>query len=106
MIRGKGRSLIILVIIGLLGFMPNAHPGVSVPNVSTSARDYWPTTGWLTSTPEEQGMNSTVLDEFVDAIEDYSFTLLSYLVIRNGYIVLEGYPDPDYNVSTQKHVWS
>ena len=86
--------------------MPNAHASISVPNVFTSAPDYWPTTGWLTSTPEEQGMNSSLLDEFVDAIEDYSLTLLSYLVIRNGYLILEGYPDPDYNQSTLKHVWS
>ncbi len=106
LIKGRGRSLIILVIIGLFGFMPNAHPSISVPNVSTSAPDYWPTTGWLTSTPEEQGMNSSVLDEFVDRIEDYSLSLLSYLVIKNGYLILEGYPDPDYNESTLKHVWS
>ncbi|MGD9381779.1 MAG: serine hydrolase, partial [Candidatus Thorarchaeota archaeon] len=106
MIKGKGTSLIILVIIGLFGFMPNAHPGIYVPNVSASAPDYWPTTGWLTSTPEEQGMNSSLLDEFVDAIEEFSFSLLSYLVIRNGYLILEGYPDPDYNESTLKHVWS
>ncbi|MHA3964463.1 MAG: serine hydrolase domain-containing protein [Candidatus Thorarchaeota archaeon SMTZ1-45] len=106
MIKGRGKSLIILVIIGLFGFMPNVHPDSSVQNVSTSAPDYWPTTGWLTSTPEEQGMNSSLLDEFVDAIEDVSLPLLSYLVIRNGYIILEGYPDPDYNESTLKHVWS
>jgi len=106
LLKGRGKSLIILVIIGLFGFMPNAHASISVPNVFTSAPDYWPTTGWLTSTPEEQGMNSSLLDEFVDAIEDYSLTLLSYLVIRNGYLILEGYPDPDYNQSTLKHVWS
>jgi CubicO group peptidase (beta-lactamase class C family) len=106
LIKGRGRSLIILVIIGLFGFMPNAHPSISVPNVSTSAPDYWPTTGWLTSTPEEQGMNSSLLDEFVDAIEDLSLSFLSYLVIRNGYLILEGYPDPDYNESTLKHVYS
>ena len=106
LIRGRGRSLIILAIIGLFGFMPNAHPSISVLNVSTSAPDYWPTTGWLTSTPEEQGMNSSLLDELVDVIEDLSLSLLSYLVIRNGYLILEGYPDPDYNESTLKHVWS
>jgi len=85
--------------------MPNAHPSISVPNVSTSAPDYWPTTGWLTSTPEEQGMNSSALDEFVDAL-DYGHSCLSYLVIKNGYLILEGYPDPDYNESTLKHVFS
>ncbi|MHA2323584.1 MAG: serine hydrolase domain-containing protein [Candidatus Thorarchaeota archaeon] len=106
MIKGRGRSLIILVIIGLFGFMPNAHPSISVTNVSTSAPDYWPTTGWLTSTPEEQGMNSSLLDEFVDLVEDFPLSLLSYLVIRNGYLVLEGYPDPDYNESTLKSVHS
>ena len=101
--------MIVLVIIGLFGFMPSAHADISVQidpsNVSTSAPDYWPTTGWLTSTPEEQGMNSSLLDEFVNAI-DYSLSLLSYLVIKNGYLILEGYPDPDYNESTLKRVFS
>ncbi|MCK5389050.1 MAG: hypothetical protein KAJ36_01085, partial [Candidatus Thorarchaeota archaeon] len=99
MTKERWRSLIVLVIIGLFGFMPSAHADISVQidpsNVSTSAPDYWPTTGWLTSTPEEQGMNSSVLDEFVDYIEDFSISLLSYLVIKNGYLILEGYPDPD-----------
>lgn len=106
LIKGRGKSLIVLVIIGLFGFMPNAHPCISVPNVSTSAPDYWPTTGWLTSTPEEQGMNSSLLGELADAIEDLSMPLLSYLVIRNGYLIFEGYPDPEYSESTLKHVWS
>ena len=90
--------------------MPSAHADISVQidpsNVSTSAPDYWPTTGWLTSTPEEQGMNSSLLDEFVDLVEYIPLSLLSYLVIKNGYLILEGYPDPDYNESTLKHVFS
>jgi CubicO group peptidase (beta-lactamase class C family) len=52
------------------------------------------------------GQRLDVLDEFVDAIEDLSLSFLSYLVIRNGYLILEGYPDPDYNESTLKHVYS
>jgi CubicO group peptidase (beta-lactamase class C family) len=50
-------------------------------------------------------MNSSLLDEFVDAL-DYGHSCLSYLVIKNGYLILEGYPDPDYNESTLKHVYS
>jgi CubicO group peptidase (beta-lactamase class C family) len=54
-------------------------------------RDYWPTDGWLDSTPEEQGMNSTILQEMLDYIEDRNYDIYSVVVIRNGYKVFENY---------------
>ncbi|MFX0091559.1 MAG: serine hydrolase domain-containing protein [Candidatus Hodarchaeota archaeon] len=55
------------------------------------SRDYWPTIDWLTSTPEEQGMNSTKLNEVIDYIKTGEYDIDSVVVIRNGYIVLEEY---------------
>ncbi|MFX1476429.1 MAG: serine hydrolase domain-containing protein, partial [Promethearchaeota archaeon] len=60
--------------------------------------DYWPTTGWRTSTPEMQGMNSSRLQEMKDYLEAQALDLHSVLVTRNGYIVYEDYPSPDYDV--------
>jgi len=54
-------------------------------------REYWPTSGWKTSTPEEQGMDSTKLliaDEFIQNRLPDAFSLL---VIKNGYLVFEKY---------------
>ncbi|MFX1475646.1 MAG: serine hydrolase domain-containing protein [Promethearchaeota archaeon] len=60
--------------------------------------DYWPTNGWRTSDPEAQGMNSTLLDEMTafieNGVENLSWALHSFLVIRNGYIVYEYYSLP------------
>ncbi len=55
--------------------------------------DYWPTDGWQTSTPEEQGMINTKIQNLDDYIEnsDWTNSLKSLLVIRNGYIVYERY---------------
>lgn len=71
-----------------------------ITNSASDMPDYWPTDGWLTSTPEEQGMNSTMLEEVGDFISDRSWTMDSVVVIRNGYIVYEIYPNPEYNVSS------
>jgi CubicO group peptidase (beta-lactamase class C family) len=54
---------------------------------------YWPTDEWLNSTPEEQGMDSSRLNELKDYIEKYySRTMDSLIIVRNGYIILEEYP--------------
>ena len=54
-------------------------------------RQYWPTSGWQTSTPEQQGMDSAKLmiaDEF---IQDRLPDAFSLLVVKNGYLVFEKY---------------
>ena len=54
-------------------------------------REYWPTAGWKTSTPEKQGMDSAKLliaDEFIQNRLPDAFSLL---VVKNGYLVFEKY---------------
>jgi CubicO group peptidase (beta-lactamase class C family) len=51
----------------------------------------WPTQGWVTSTPEEQGMSSAPLDGADRFIRRNSPNRFSFLVIRNGYLVYERY---------------
>jgi len=57
-------------------------------------RDYWPTEGWMNSTPEEQGMDSVRLQEMLDHISDEDLNVHSVVVVRHGYVVLEEYPAP------------
>lgn len=52
----------------------------------------WPTKEWLTSTPEEQGMNSSALARLVGYGASHSFD--SLLVERHGRIVLDTYYAP------------
>jgi len=65
-----------------------ASPTVS-PGVDTSG--YWPTDGWRTSTPEEQGMDGGLIGQALEAVERDGISLHSLLVIRHGYIVSESY---------------
>lgn len=52
----------------------------------------WPTKEWLTSTPEEQGMDSTALATLVGFGATHSFD--SLLVARHGRLVLDAYYAP------------
>jgi len=57
----------------------------------TKNREYWPTNGWRSSTPEKQGMDSAKLliaDEFIQNRLPDAFSLL---VVKNGYLVFEKY---------------
>ena len=57
-----------------------------------AAETPWPTDGWQTSTPEEEGLSSGALADLVDAVglrkQD------SLLVVRHGHLVLEVYYAP------------
>jgi CubicO group peptidase (beta-lactamase class C family) len=52
---------------------------------------YWPTDGWQSSTPEEQGIDSVKLAEMLDQIQKKNIPIDSLLVIRNGMLVLDAY---------------
>lgn len=50
---------------------------------------YWPTEGWPTSTPEEQGMDSELLAEMLATIQEENYGIDSVSVTRNGYMVAD-----------------
>lgn len=54
----------------------------------------WPDEVWLTSAPEAQDINSTMLADTIANIRSRNMELHSLLMIRNGYLVLdlEAYP--------------
>ena len=67
--------------------------------------DYWPTTGWQSSTPEGQGMDSNVLAQMLEGISTDETSIHSVLIIRNGYLVTEAYFHP-YTRDTKIHIQS
>ena len=79
--------------------------GVSVyaenRTLSPNSITYFPDTDWIATTPEEQGMNSAILDEMMQFIEDEDAPLRGLVVTRNGYIVKEAYWA--YNTANSTH---
>src|SRR6266545_5484025 len=54
-------------------------------------RDYWPTSGWRTAAPADQGMDPAVLDDLDTKVPAYHSQVRSLLVVRHGYLVYERY---------------
>jgi CubicO group peptidase (beta-lactamase class C family) len=70
----------------------SATPGVATPPAATAPLPaYWPTSGWRSSPPEDQGMDSSHLIAMLDSVRAQGLNLHSLLVIRHGYIVSETY---------------
>jgi CubicO group peptidase (beta-lactamase class C family) len=80
----------------------SSHKSISV---QVPEPDYWPTTGWQSSTPEAQGMDSNLLTQMLEDINTNETSIHSVLVIRNGYIVTEAYFQP-YTRDTKIHIQS
>ncbi len=76
-------SVLIVVLLGTFLMVP--------AQVSATERDYWPTDEWQLSTPEAQGMSSSILNQTSTYIENGETLMHSILVIRHGYIVFEEY---------------
>jgi CubicO group peptidase (beta-lactamase class C family) len=76
-------------IVGIISISLVTVLAITIPMLMTplpSSRSYLPT-----STPEEQGMDSSEFEEMYDYIETQSINLHSVLIARNGYIVEESF---------------
>ena len=67
--------------------------------------EYWPTAGWQSATPESQGMDSELLAQMIQQINNTGTAIHSALVIRNGYVVTDAYFHP-YTPDTPVHIQS
>jgi len=56
--------------------------------------EYWPTQNWQSTTPEAQGMDSTILAQMFETVQKDNIRLHSLLIVRNGYLVVEAYWHP------------
>jgi CubicO group peptidase (beta-lactamase class C family) len=75
-----------LVILAGLIFLAWKFTHSASPKVPEA--DYWPTQGWQTSTPEEQGLDSTKLAEGLRQIQQKGIPIHSLLIVRNGKVLL------------------
>jgi CubicO group peptidase (beta-lactamase class C family) len=60
-------------------------------SVTPAAVITYPTNGWQTSTPEQQGMQSQMLADMIEEIKNNNYSIDSVSVIRNGYMILDAY---------------
>jgi CubicO group peptidase (beta-lactamase class C family) len=93
MILGGALALAVLALLALV-LIPRLR---GPEQVSTPA--YWPTQGWRSSTPEEQGFDSAKLAEGLLAIHEQDISIHSLMLIRNGSVFLDAYFYP-YDGST------
>ncbi|MFX1513948.1 MAG: serine hydrolase domain-containing protein [Promethearchaeota archaeon] len=61
---------------------------------------------WKYSLPENQGLDSTILNSMMDYIHEKNFPIDSVLVIKNGFLVLEEYPNSLYTKDTLHFIYS
>jgi len=78
-------ALVIVVALAVLSIPKQAPP------IQVFTSTYWPTNGWQTSTPEEQGLDSVKLTQVLEKIQKQNIQINSLLVIRNGMLVLDAY---------------
>jgi CubicO group peptidase (beta-lactamase class C family) len=86
-------ALLILVLILLFPLVRFFTAGLREP-IAAPAPDYWPTEGWRTSTPEEQGFDSEKLARGLQSLQNEQAPIDSLLLIRNGYLVLDAHFAP------------
>lgn len=84
-------AAIILIIVGSAAWV--VTPGLREP-AAVPHPDYWPTDGWRTNTPEQQGFDSVKLAEALKAIQERGTDIDSLLIIHNGYLVLDAHFAP------------
>lgn len=71
----------------------------------SKTRDYWPTNGWKTSSPEKQGMDSAQLEKAEHLYSQNFPSAYSLIIIRHGYIVKEAYYN-GMNENSANHIYS
>lgn len=73
-----------------------SHPAMAQSIQSSQSPEYWPTHGWRSTTPEQQGLDSNKLADVLDYIRAAKINIHSLLIVRNGHVVLDAYFYP-YN---------
>lgn len=84
-------ALFLSLLVGILLFGCTTKVVQSPIESPAKGDTLWPTHGWQTSTPAQQGLDPVLLDKMQAAVKEQQINLHSLLIIRNGYIVSETY---------------
>ena len=100
-------ATIVLILLMVVPIQARSQFKIIMPSsLATESIDYWPTDGWQASTPDEHGMNGTLLEAMKDYVYEEDLWIDSVVVIKNGYIVYEDYPSGDYGLTDLHYVCS
>jgi CubicO group peptidase (beta-lactamase class C family) len=98
---GSRRLTLVVCLVLMLGpVIPLASAQVATPQ-----RDYWPTAGWRTASPESQGLDPTLLAQIDQRLETELPRVTALLVVRGGDLVFERYQGAGSS-SQSIHLWS
>lgn len=86
---GKGSVRRALVLALATAVLTVSACSANKPPVFPAEPSYWPTQGWHTSTPEEQGFDSMKLAEGLLAMRDDSVNIHSLMIIHNDDVILD-----------------
>ena len=94
-------GVLVVLVLGFLALVYIPSPKFEPVAYEPHNPDYWPTEGFQTSTPEEQGMDSAKLLDMLNFYEeqhanDPTNAIDSITIVRNGYVVADTYFNPLY----------
>lgn len=95
------KRFILSIALSFFALLAVLHPGPG--RAHNADQSVWPTKGWLTSTPEEQGVDLAALAKLVAYGARHDFD--SLIVVRHGRIVTEAYYAP-YTGDLQHEIFS
>ena len=101
----RSRVLQVLTVVILLTLVQVGSGNPSSSYVPADTITYFPDDEWTATTPEEQGMDSTILAEMMQFIEDSGAPIHGLVVTRNGYIMEEEYWSY-YTETSTHHIFS
>ena len=86
----------------------HSYPSSEMKQPNASNLDDWPISGWKTSTPEDQGMDSQYLKQMESSIDKQGLKgyIDSILIVRNGYLTYEEYPSGLYDENSPHNIYS
>jgi CubicO group peptidase (beta-lactamase class C family) len=80
-------AAVVLMVLAVSAYLIcKPHLGISA---TVPQPDYWPTQGWQTSTPEEQGIDSAKLAQGLRQINQSGIPIHSLMIVRNGKVLLD-----------------
>ncbi len=102
-VRAKRCLLLGVVIVLVVGCAQGVL--TQTPVATHDAPIYWPTAGWRKTTPEEQGMDSSLLSAMLGTIQEQNYEIDSVTIVRNGYIVTDASIHP-FSSSSKHNIYS
>ena len=95
----KNKTIVFAIVLALLASICSGCGGAA------PQPDYWPTSDWRTSTPEQQGLDFSMILAMLDEIQNTKLGIDSLLIVRHGYLVTEIY-FPPYSAAIKHPIFS